>query len=87
MITLFRTFFHELLYSPERARVLFRSFLTWGATMAAQVIAVPTAELATWTLKQWATRLLVAGVAGFALMLKAGEKNPTGGLTPLEPPK
>ncbi len=85
MIPLLRGFIRELLYSPEAARVWLRSFLIWASTMGAQVLATPLAELSAWSIKQWAIRCAVSGVAGFALMLKAGEKNPKPGLTPLEP--
>jgi hypothetical protein len=85
MIPLIRSFVLELLYSPEAARVWFRSFLAWASGVGAQVVAAPPGEIAKWTLKDWVIRCAIAGVLGFALMLKAGEKNAKGGLTPLEP--
>lgn len=76
MIPLIRSFVHELLWSPERARVWLRALLGWGATAAAQVVAAPASEVAAWTAKDWAVRLGIAGILGFALLLKAGDKNP-----------
>jgi len=75
MIPLLKNFWHELMYSPERVRVWFRGFLGWAAAAGAQVVTAGPEAVMTWTAKDWTIRMLVAGVAGFALLLKAGEKN------------
>lgn len=81
MIPLLKAFFHELLYSPERVRVWIRGFLTWAAAAGAQVVAYPPEVVGGWGVKDWAIRAAIAGVAGFAVMVKAGEKN-----VPTSPP-
>lgn len=75
MIPLLKNFFRELLYSPERVRLWARGFLTWAATTGAQVVAYPPETVAHWGVKDWAVRMLISGVAGFAVLLKAGDKN------------
>jgi hypothetical protein len=76
MIPLLKSFFHELLYSPEAARVWLRSGLAWIAAAGAQVVAYPPEVVATWGVKDWALRFGIAALAGGALLLKAGDKNP-----------
>lgn len=75
MIPLIQKFVHELLYSPEAARVWLRGFLGWASMTLAQVVAAGPDVVAHWTLKDWALRIVVSGIAGFALLVKAGEKN------------
>lgn len=75
MIPLIRSFVHELLWSPERVRVWLRGALGWLAVTGAQVVAVPMEQVMAWRAKDWALRFLISGVAGFALLIKAGDKN------------
>lgn len=75
MIPLIRSFAHELLYSPEAARVWLRSFLAWVATVGGQVVAAGPEQIAHWTVKDWALRFGIAAVAAGALLVKAGQKN------------
>lgn len=53
-----------------------RGVLLWAATATMQVLAVGMETALTWTAKQWAARLFVAGLAGAAGLVTAGEKNP-----------
>lgn len=75
MIPAFKRFFHDLFYSEVRFRLWARGFLMWAATMATQIALTPQAELVAWTMRGWAIRLVISGVAGFAMFLPAGEMN------------
>ena len=81
MIPLLRAFWRELWWSPEAARVWMRAGLGWLAAVAAQVMAYPADVVSAWGARDWAIRLAIAGVAGLALLLKAGERNPTDAAT------
>jgi hypothetical protein len=52
-----------------------RGVLLWAATATGQVLAVGIDAASTWTPKQWGARLLVAGLAGAAGLVTAGERN------------
>jgi hypothetical protein len=75
VIPLLKTFFHNLLYSPERATLWFRGIATWAATAAGLVVAYPPETITSWHFKDWALRFAIAGVGGLAVMAKAGDKN------------
>lgn len=81
MIPLISSFFRELLYSPERARVWLRSSLAVVFGALAQVVATPAEQLALWSTRDWSLRIGIALILGFALSLKAGEKNPPPSVT------
>jgi len=53
-----------------------RGFLLWAATTVGLVLAAGIDAALTWSPKQWAARLAVAGLAGGAGLITAGEKNP-----------
>ena len=76
MIPIIKTFLSELLWSPERARLWARGFLAWAAAVAAQLVTSTPEQILAWTARQWAVHLAVAGLAGLAVMVKAGEQNP-----------
>jgi len=76
MIPLVRKFFHDLLWSPDKAVLWIRGVLTWVAAAAGQVVAYPPEVVAAWGVKDWSIRFAVAAVAGGAVMLRAGDKNP-----------
>jgi hypothetical protein len=52
-----------------------RGFLLWGATALGQVLAAGIDTASTWTPKQWGARLFVAGLAGAAGLVTAGQRN------------
>jgi hypothetical protein len=70
------TLIHDFFYSPERARLWLRSVLAWVAVAGAQIVVVPREQIATWSARDWAIRLGVAALAGLALGVKAGDRNP-----------
>ncbi len=52
-----------------------RGFLLWGATALGQVLTAGIDAASAWTPRQWGVRLFVAGLAGAAGLITAGEKN------------
>lgn len=77
MIKLLRSVVVDLLWNEQKARIWLRGALLWAATAAAQVVAYPPEVVSTWGLKDWASRFAIAGAAGFAGLLAAGQRNPT----------
>ncbi len=53
-----------------------RGVLLWGATALGQVLTAGIDAASAWTPRQWGVRLFVAGLAGAAGLITAGEKNP-----------
>lgn len=53
-----------------------RGVLLWAATAVGQVVASGIDTAAKWTPKQWGMRLFVAGLAGAAGLITAGQRNP-----------
>lgn len=54
-----------------------RGILLWAATATGQVLTVGIDVASEWTPRQWGARLFVAGLAGAAGIITAGEKNET----------
>lgn len=67
----------DLLWNEAKARAWARAFLLWASTAAATVVAYPIEVVVTWGLRDWAIRLAIAGVAGLAGLVVAGQRNPT----------
>ena len=55
MIPLIKSYLHDLLYSPERAKLMLRSGATFAALMGVQLVMVPVDQMLAWTAKEWAT--------------------------------
>ncbi len=80
ILRILRSFF----WDPASAQASLRSLLTFIAATAATVIAsvsdaggdINYDVLRAWTWKQWAMRIGIGAVMGYALRLKAGDKNP-----------
>ena len=77
MLTLIRTFLHDLLFSAERARLLLRSAIHFCALVAIKLAAVPSEVLAAWTARQWALHTGIAAAGSVAMAIKAGDRNRT----------
>lgn len=80
MIPLFRRLragLKDLLWNEAKARTWARAFLLWAATAAGQVLVTPPEVLVTWKAKDWAIRFAVAGAAGVAGLISAGQRNPS----------
>jgi hypothetical protein len=77
MIPLLKRFFHDLLYSPERATLWFRGVTTWIGVSAGLVVAYPPETIINWKFKDWAMRFVIAGVTAVPMMKKAGDRNRT----------
>jgi len=75
VIPLIGRFFHNLLWSPERAVLWFRSTVGFVAGVAATVVTAPPETIVAWGWKDWAVRLGVGAVLATALASKAGDKN------------
>jgi hypothetical protein len=75
VIPVIKRFFHDLLYSPERATLWFRGIFTWLGVSAGLLVAYPPETIAAWHLKDWALRFVIAGVTAIPVMKKAGDKN------------
>ena len=84
MIPFFRRLFRAFFWNPDSFQASLRSLITFVAASAATVMAsasdatgqVNLEVLGAWGWKEWGMRLGVGAVMGYALRLRAGDKNP-----------
>lgn len=76
MITLWRKFWHALLWDELAARRWLRGAVLCVGGAGITVASVGWDVAQGWTLRDWAGRLVFAAVLGAGGMITAGEKNP-----------
>lgn len=84
MIPFFRRLFRAFFWNPDSFEASMRSLLTFVGASAATVIAsasdatgaVNFDVLRAWGWKEWGLRIGVGALMGYALRLRAGDKNP-----------
>lgn len=82
MKTLITKTLHALWTDELAARRWIRGGLLWAGAVGTQLVSAGAEAAEQWTLRQWAVRLLVAGIVGAAGMVTAGERNPKPQCTP-----